>query len=173
MGRKANFTASDKRKIQAMLISILEKTPFVTSACKKVGITRMTLHRWQEKDKDFAHDVKKAISLSREDINDLAESKLLENVQNKHMGAIRFWLENNHPLYKRVNRQELEIEQKNKDEDTIFLLPDNHLRNYNQQKLLENNRERHKKRLEEAQGKKTTETFYKSKGGQDHLRDNS
>lgn len=173
MGRKAGFTASDKRKTQAMLISILEKSPLVAHACKKVGISRMTFHRWKEEDKDFAHDVKKALDLSREDLNDFAESKLIENIQEGSMVAIRFWLENNKKGYKKANRRELENEEERSDTDTIFILPDNHFQNEQCRQIVEQRRERNKKNWDIVHGREyVLDPFYKSKGGQDHFKDN-
>lgn len=172
MGRKAGFTASDKRKTQAMLISILEKTPLVAHACKKVNISRMTLHRWKEQDKDFAHDIKKTLDLSREDFNDFAESKLMELIQDGNMSAIRFWLENNKKVYKKANRRELENEEERAGESHIFVLPNNHFQNEDMRRIVEQRREREKKNWDLVHGKEyKLDPFYKSKGGQDHFKD--
>lgn len=101
MSRKANFTAKERNQIKASLIGILEKSPFIIMACKKVGISRPTFYRWKDEDKDFAYDTQRAMDLGREDINEIGECKLMENVQGGNMSAIRFLLENNHPIYKK------------------------------------------------------------------------
>ena len=100
MSLKAGLTATDKRKQKRALIDLLKKNPIVEIACKKVGISRATFYRWQQKDVKFRSQIKEALEISRESVNDLAESKLIEQINGSSFKAIQFWLINNHKKYR-------------------------------------------------------------------------
>jgi hypothetical protein len=81
-----------------LFLEQLEKTPVLQIACEKIGISRMTFHRWKE-DETFARQVKEAMSEGKGLINDLAISQLISSIKEKNLGAIKFWLEKNNPEY--------------------------------------------------------------------------
>jgi len=82
------------------LLQALKRSPIVELACQKIGISRMTFYRWIKNDKIFAKNVNEKILFSRAKVNDLAESKLIENISNNHFSSISFWLRYNSGIYK-------------------------------------------------------------------------
>lgn len=80
-------------------IELLGETPIVSAVCKKLGISRQTLYRWKQEDYEFRKDFDTAIGRGRDNINDLAESKIIEKIKDGDFGAARFWLQNNKTNY--------------------------------------------------------------------------
>ena len=87
--------SDDKSK----LIRILEETPLVNYACKKVGIGRTTFYRWVHSNPDFRREVERAIESGRSQWIEVAESALMKNVKNGTMDAVKFFLVNNAEQY--------------------------------------------------------------------------
>ena len=79
----------------------LRKIPNISLACEKVGIARNTVYRWRSEDPDFDARVEDALVSGIESISDLAESKLVTNINNGSMRAIQYWLDNNKRTYMR------------------------------------------------------------------------
>lgn len=77
----------------------LRKIPNISLACEKVGIARNTVYRWRNEDSDFDARVEDALVSGVESVNDLAESKLVTNINNGNMRAIQYWLDNNKKTY--------------------------------------------------------------------------
>ena len=77
----------------------LRKIPNISLACEKVGIARNTVYRWRSEDSDFDARVEDALVSGVESVNDLAESKLVTNINNGSMRAIQYWLDNNKKTY--------------------------------------------------------------------------
>ena len=86
---------SDKDRV----IELLEDTPIVSAVSKKLNISRQTIYRWCKEDRQFKKKFDLAIGRGRDNINDLAESKLIEHIRKGNMGAVRFWLQNNKTNY--------------------------------------------------------------------------
>lgn len=87
----------NKQKDKA--ISLLEKTPIVSYVCKKIDISRSTFYRWQNEDTEFKNSSQKAIYEGKLEINDFAESQLINLIKDKNITAIIYWLKYNHPSY--------------------------------------------------------------------------
>lgn len=79
----------------------LRKIPNISLACEKVGIARNTVYRWRSEDPEFDARVEDALVSGIESISDLAESKLVTNINNGSMRAIQYWLDNNKRTYMR------------------------------------------------------------------------
>lgn len=90
----------NRRGKKAKFLKELEEYPLVELACRKVGISRATFYRWREQDYDFKVEVQQAEERSRSKVNDLAESKLLENVKNNDYRSIVYWLAHNNRRYR-------------------------------------------------------------------------
>lgn len=87
------------------LIVEFEKTPIVSSACAKLSIGRSTYYEWLSKDKVFAKAVEQSKKYGISFINDMAESKLIQNIQGGSNTAIIFWLKYHNSIYReRFNR---------------------------------------------------------------------
>jgi hypothetical protein len=85
--------------LKAQLLAELEENPLVSRACSKLAIHRSSFYRWCEEDKNFKSSSTKAIEKGRSKMNDFAESKLLENINNNQFQSIAFWLRNNTARY--------------------------------------------------------------------------
>lgn len=96
-------------KTKETLLEQLKKTPIVQVACNHAGIARSSYYRWCSEDKDFKQKAEEALSEGIQLISDLAESKLIANINEQNMSAIIWWLRNRHPAY----RDKLEVSAKN------------------------------------------------------------
>lgn len=105
MSGRPRLTESEKKKMKESLYEILEKMPLVQVACQKVGISRSMFYRWRKEDRDFDTKVAQIINMGRDSINDLAESKMIQNIENGDTRSIQFWLQNNCPRYRKNNPQ--------------------------------------------------------------------
>ena len=101
MSGKPRLTAKQKRTMKQTICELLEKTPIIESACQKVGISRMTLCRWRKDDPKFNQQIEDVLEVSRESVNDLAESKMIQLITEGNASMIRFWSIHNNPRYKR------------------------------------------------------------------------
>ena len=73
---------------KAMIEALEQSLGIVTTACKKVGISRRTFYDWMAKDEDFKTEV--------EDIQDIAldfvESQLFKNIKEGKTSEMIFYL---------------------------------------------------------------------------------
>jgi len=81
------------------LLVELTKVPVVQIACQRIGVGRATYYSWRESDAEFRKTADKAIYEGNFVINDLAESKLISNIQDGNNTSIIFWLKNHHGGY--------------------------------------------------------------------------
>lgn len=84
---------------KSKLIQILEETPLVNYACKKIGIGRTTFYRWMKSNLQFKRDVERAMQNGRFQWNEIAESALMKNVRDGKMDAVKFYLAHNDKRY--------------------------------------------------------------------------
>ncbi len=86
---------SDERK---KLLEALREAPFISHACKKIGIARATLYRWRE-NPAFEKEVQDALEMGRARGCDIAEAALFKQMQDGNMTAVKFFLQNNESRY--------------------------------------------------------------------------
>lgn len=98
---KKEYGANRKRieKQKELVVDQLKKTPVVEVACQKVGVGRTTFYRWRREDAEFDSSCAEALGSGIELVNDLAESKLIGQIQDSSLPAIAFWLRNRHKAY--------------------------------------------------------------------------
>ena len=85
MSVKKNTTAQNKK----LMLEALEKTlGIVTTACKKVGVSRSQFYGWCREDNNFNNAVNSVEGIAI----DFAESKLMENIKNNKETSIIFYL---------------------------------------------------------------------------------
>lgn len=84
-----------------LIVEQLKQTPIVQTACEKVGVSRSSYYRWRKEDNEFAQEADEALLAGKLLVNDLAESKLMSQIRDNELSAIKFWLRNNHPRYAR------------------------------------------------------------------------
>lgn len=80
-------------------LELLSKTPIVSAVCESLDISRQTVYRWCKEDPSFKMEFDLHLGKGRDNINDLAESKLIEKINEGEPWAIRFWLMNNKTNY--------------------------------------------------------------------------
>ncbi len=116
-------TLSVKTKSQKeAFLGQLPKYPIVQVACEKSGVGRSTYYSWRKEDKSFAKEADEAIKSGTFFINDMAESKLIQNIQSGNNTAIIFWLKNHHKEYcDRVRHEHEFIEEELTSEQKISI----------------------------------------------------
>lgn len=118
--RLETLAVKTKQQKQAFLEQ-LPKYPIVQVACEKSGVGRSTYYAWRKEDKSFAKEADEAIKSGTFFINDMAESKLIQNIQNGHTTSIIFWLKNHHKSYNEriVHEHEHTLELEDADKQAI------------------------------------------------------
>jgi hypothetical protein len=81
------------------VITHLRQMPIVQVACQRAGISRATYYRWFKEDEQFAADCVEALSNGVSLINDLAESKLIQGINEGKPVFVMGWLNNHHRSY--------------------------------------------------------------------------
>lgn len=94
-------TVKDKK----MFLENLKKIPIIQAACERSNVSRASVYRWKNEDKDFAKALDKALSEGESLINDLSEGQLISLIKEKNFSAIRFWLNHRHNKFR--DRMEL------------------------------------------------------------------
>jgi len=79
----------------------IKTIPNISLACEKIGLSRNTIYRWCKEDPDFKNRLDEALGNGTESVNDLAESKLITQINSGNMQAIKYWLDNNKKNYMR------------------------------------------------------------------------
>jgi hypothetical protein len=87
------------QETKTKLLEELEKDGNVYRACAKVGIGTSTFYRWKS-DKAFWKQAQATIKLGRENACYIGEHSLLSLVKEKDLGAIKYLLGHNSPIYK-------------------------------------------------------------------------
>ena len=95
---------TDKKK-KDFLKALRNNLGHITNACVAANIGRRTYYEWIEKDDDFREDV----SHVQESLLDLAESKLLENIESNENVAIIFYLKTKGKKRGYIEKQEVDI----------------------------------------------------------------
>lgn len=89
-----------KRRLEQRIIEEFQKFPNPSFVCEKVGISRHTFYRWRDLDKKFNERIEEALSVGNDSLCDLAESKLLTNVNNGNQRSIEYLLSHRSERYK-------------------------------------------------------------------------
>ncbi|MHB9019833.1 MAG: hypothetical protein ACYC3G_03110 [Minisyncoccota bacterium] len=80
-------------------INELSKTANVKVSCERVGLSRQTIYRWLKEWPGFKKRYDEALIKGRDNINDLAEGKLISLIKQGKFQCIKYWLDNNHRNY--------------------------------------------------------------------------
>ncbi len=75
------------------ILEELEIVPIIERACQKTGISRATFYRWMKDDNTFRYNVDRAKYEGCSAISDIAESRLIQKVNDGEWKAITYWLE--------------------------------------------------------------------------------
>jgi hypothetical protein len=102
--KRLDALAIETEKQKKAIVLQLHKTPIVQIACERSSVGRSTYYKWRARDKIFARVADRALESGRFFINDLAKSKLLQQIKDGILTAIIFWLKHNDPQFAPVNR---------------------------------------------------------------------
>lgn len=120
--------ASKTEKLKLKILDQLRLFPNVQLACERIGIGRSTYYDWRKNDTKFKEATDKAVEFGNWFINDLAESKLIQNIKDGDNTAIIFWLKKHHPRYydevahKHKHTHEIVIDKEPIDPETAKLI---------------------------------------------------
>ena len=90
-----------RHKKENIFLEQIRTVPNISVACEKVGLSRNTIYRWCNEDPEFKRQLDEALNLGTASVNDLAESKLISQINSGNMRAIMYWLDNNKKNYAR------------------------------------------------------------------------
>ena len=93
------------QKKKRFIETLENKLGNISDACKAMNMSRQTFYDWKEQDDDFKEDVENV----KEGLLDLAESKLLENINNNENVAIIFYLKTKGKQRGYIEKQEIEV----------------------------------------------------------------
>jgi len=80
------------------------KTPVVNAVCGRINLSRQSIYRWLEEDKEFRTKFFESLSQGRDNVNDLMESQLISKGQQGDYRAVIYWLEHHHKDYLPLGR---------------------------------------------------------------------
>ena len=89
-----------KNKVKNQFLAELRKIPIIEVACEKVAISRVSLYRWKNSDKDFEKEMETALAEGEALINDISESQLLTLIKDKNWNALSFWFRHRNPKFR-------------------------------------------------------------------------
>ena len=69
-------------------------------ACEKTNISRNSIYRWKNEDKEFQKEMEAALAEGEGLVNDMSENQLLLLIREKNWQAISFWLRHRNPKFK-------------------------------------------------------------------------
>ena len=87
------------KDIVARITEELRRVPSIMHVCKKVGIDRSTFYRWMAQHFDFHKEVEMALIFGRKNINDAAESVIINGIQKGDINCAKYWLGHNEDRY--------------------------------------------------------------------------
>lgn len=105
------LTTIKKRQAKAQLVVVenLSKIPIKQVVCEKSGISRATFYRWINESNEFAEAVEKAFEEGSDRISDLAESKLIQLINEGNLTAVIFYLKHRNPNYRVSIKTEIKL----------------------------------------------------------------
>ena len=95
---------SDKKK-EDFLIALKKNNGNISESCQSANIGRQTYYDWIDKDEKFKQDTE----ATKESLIDLAESKLMENINGNDNTSIIFFLKTKGKKRGYVEKQEVEL----------------------------------------------------------------
>ncbi len=89
----------DNDELKQLFIDQLKKTPVIQLVCGKLNVSRASYYRWREQDPEFAKESEAALIEGRAVMSDVAETQLLNAINNQSLPAIFFYLKNHSAIY--------------------------------------------------------------------------
>jgi predicted DNA binding protein len=94
-------TENDKK----LFLDNLKKIPIIQVACERSTVSRASIYRWKNEDKEFAKNMEAAMAEGEALINDMGEGQLISLIREKNFPALRFWLIHRNPKF----REKIEV----------------------------------------------------------------
>lgn len=91
------MTEKTKVTTKRQLLERLSKNFMISSACHAVGIDRKTFYRWIEEDEMFKQEAYDNIQECKKDVTDMANSRLVKQIDQGNLTAVMYWLNNKDP----------------------------------------------------------------------------
>ncbi len=89
--------AEQKKKLKNLMLERLTKNFTISSACHAIGIDRKTFYRWIDEDINFKTEAYDNIQECKKDITDMANTRLVKQIDQGNLTAVMFWLNNKDP----------------------------------------------------------------------------
>lgn len=89
-----------KSSAKKKFLKELTNVPIVSVAAKAAGVSRQTVYRWMQEDKQFAIYTDKAKSEGVDHINDISETQIISMVKDRKWPVIKYWLKHHHVTYR-------------------------------------------------------------------------
>lgn len=102
-----------KSKVKNAFLEQLRKIPIVQVACEKTNISRNSVYRWKNEDKEFQKEMDTALAEGEALVNDMSENQLLLLIREKNWHAISFWLRHRNPKFREKVEVTAKIENQN------------------------------------------------------------
>ena len=103
LAKRAETIQKRQQKQKERLIEKMSEQPNVSIASRLANVPRANFYRWIKEDQDFKDKVAEAMELGIEQINDLAEMKLIQLIKEGNLSAIKHWLMYNNHRYGKVS----------------------------------------------------------------------
>ncbi len=94
-----NTERESTKKKKKRLLEALEQTSLISLACQKAGIAKATYYRWIGEDYEFFIAAQNALYDGNERINDLAKSKMIEDIAQGNIDTSYKWLNRRDPTF--------------------------------------------------------------------------
>lgn len=91
------MNTENQDKLKEQILERLTKNFTISSACHAVGIDRKTFYRWIEEDLIFKKQAYENIQECKKDVTDLANNRLIKQIDNGNLTAVMYWLNNKDP----------------------------------------------------------------------------
>ena len=104
MAKTQKTQKTDKKK-KDFIEALRNNLGHISNACEAAKIGRRTYYNWVADDKDFKEDVEHI----QDSLLDLAETKLLQNIENNENTAIIFYLKTKGKKRGYIEKQEVEV----------------------------------------------------------------
>lgn len=88
-----------KDRTKELLLEQLRKIPIISVGCEKSGISRTSVYKWKQQDKQFCKALNEALAEGEANMTDLSELQLFSLMRDKHFPAIHLYLRHHHPKY--------------------------------------------------------------------------
>lgn len=87
--------------LKEKVINELREIPNFRAVCEKLRIPTPLLYKWKREDKTFWDSATRNLEIGRDWISNLAEQKLVQQISNGNLSAIKYWNEYNNPHYRK------------------------------------------------------------------------